>query len=411
MLNKQLLFSQINNELMMISPEFNHTSLVNELNRIEASEDKSFLYTPESMLAEGKAYRVREGGVAEIPIHGYLAHRDNGHIPNLYTGYDYITNLINAAVEDDSVQQIVLDVNSPGGMVNGAFEAADVIREARDKKPITAIVDSSAYSAAYLLSSAATEIFAPKAGGVGSIGVVTMHVDYSKALEDQGIKVTMLYAGKHKVDGNPYAELTAGAKSRIETRLNQSYMLFVNTVASNRGLDTDTVIATEAGVYQGNDAQRYGLIDAVKSPKSAFAVVAGKLDKLKGGIQMSVEQVEAANVEVAVTEQIESAKQEAVVNEQKRIQAILDCDEASGRTNLAKHLAFNSRMSVEEAKSLLAVSAKEATKTEAKSNLFEDAMNASENPNVGAGNEMASDEPVDVVASIVASWKKQTGRN
>ena len=408
MLSKQMFVNQVNNELLMLHPEYHPSALLSELARIEASDGEMSVYTKDSMFADGKPYRMYDKGIAVIPIHGYLAHRVDSHVPNTYTGYNYISNMVNAAAEDPEVHSIVLDVNSPGGMVNGAFETADVIRAARDKKPVTAIVDSSAYSAAYLLSSASTSIHAPKSGGVGSVGVVTMHVDMSQMLENDGIKVTMLYAGKYKVDGNPYEKLSEGARSRIETRLSQSYNLFVNTVAENRGIDPDVIIGTEAGIFQGEDAKTHHLIDAVNSPSVAFAVVAGELDNLKGGIQMSVEQVEATTPEVAPVD-VESAKSEARSAEQSRIKGILTCDEAEGRNDLANHIAFNTDMNVEDAQKLLSASPKKEEAKVSPVNAFENAMNNSDNPNVGSDDSVSSEE-VDVVASITSDWKRFTGR-
>jgi signal peptide peptidase SppA len=408
MLSKQMFVNQMNNELLMLHPEYHPSALISELTKIEASEGEMSVYTKDSMFGDSKPYRMHDRGIAVIPIHGYLAHRVDSHRPNTYTGYNYITNLVNAAVDDPEVRSIVLDVNSPGGMVNGAFETADVIRAAREKKPITAIVDSSAYSAAYLLSSAATSIHAPKSGGVGSIGVVTMHVDVSQMLEDEGIKVTMLYAGKYKVDGNPYEKLSEGARSRIETRLSQSYNLFVNTVAENRGIDPDVIIGTEAGIFQGEDAKTHHLIDAVNSPNVAFAVVAGELDKL-GGIHMSeVESIEATTPEVA-TMDVESLKNEARSSEQSRIKGILTCEEAEGRQELANHIAFDTDMSVEAAQKLLGVSAKKSETGTQSASAFEIAMNNSDNPNVGSDDSLSSEE-MDVVASITSDWKRATGR-
>jgi signal peptide peptidase SppA len=342
-------------------------------------------------------------------VHGYLAHRDEGHIPGMYTGYDYITNLVDAALADDDVHGIVLDVDSPGGMVNGAFEASDAIRAAAQIKPVRAIVDASAYSAAYLLASAATDIVVPRTGGVGSIGVVTMHVDMSKYLEDQGFKVTMLYAGDQKVDGNPYEPLTADVKSRIESRLNQSYNLFVNTVADNRGMETDAVVSTQAGVFQGEAGKQIGLVDAVMPPSAAFTAFAQELVK-RTGVNMSNEN---KSVEMAASEQTVDAAVEAKASERQRISAILGSDEAKGREAMANHLAFSTDMNVDAAIGMLKVAPKqEAPKasTEAAGTSFVDVMNNTEHPAVGS-DDMAESGELDVVASIVSDYKRFTGRN
>jgi signal peptide peptidase SppA len=405
MLTKQNFFSQVDKEPLFLNPEYEASGLLMALTRHQITQDASSIFTPATMLAEGKPYRMR-GHMATIPIHGYLAHRDNGHIPGLYTGYDYITNLLSEALADEDVAGIALDVNSPGGMVNGAFEAAEAIHEANKIKPVTAVVDASAYSAAYLLSSAAGKIVAPRTGGVGSIGVVTMHVDLSKALEEAGIKVTMLYAGDYKVDGNPYESLNDGAKSRIEGRLQQSYNLFVNTVANYRGLESDAVVATKAGLFQGDGALQIRLIDAVMPPRAAFTAFAQDLVTL--GDSLMANEKQEATAEVANEQSTETVKNEAYATERARIAGILECEESGGRTALAKHLAFNTDMSVESAVKLLSVSPKETAQT-SESNAFMDVMNNSEHPNVGA-EEMSGSEDLDVVSSIVSNYKNYTGR-
>jgi signal peptide peptidase SppA len=407
LLSKQTFAHQLDQEPLFLSPDFRPAGLILALTRAEMQDQEAY-FTPDTKFAEGRSYRMR-GNIAVIPVHGYLAHRDEGHIPGMYTGYDYITNLVDAALADDDVHGIVLDVDSPGGMVNGAFEASDAIRAAAQIKPVRAIVDASAYSAAYLLASAATDIVVPRTGGVGSIGVVTMHVDMSKYLEDQGFKVTMLYAGDQKVDGNPYEPLTADVKSRIESRLNQSYNLFVNTVADNRGMETDAVVSTQAGVFQGEAGKQIGLVDAVMPPSAAFTAFAQELVK-RTGVNMSNEN---KSVEMAASEQTVDAAVEAKASERQRISAILGSDEAKGREAMANHLAFSTDMNVDAAIGMLKVAPKqEAPKasTEAAGTSFVDVMNNTEHPAVGS-DDMAESGELDVVASIVSDYKRFTGRN
>lgn len=401
-LSKHALLTQLGNEIHFLSPDFHLSGLLYEITKQDLSFDESSLMTVDSMLLEGKPYRVVDG-MAIIPVHGYLSHRDSFHIPNYFTGYRYIDALLTEAMSDTSVKGVVLDVNSPGGTVAGAFETTAVIRDVASVKPVAAIVDSSSYSAGYLLSSAASKIYVPEAGGVGSIGVVTMHVDVSKALDDYGFKVTMLYAGDYKVDGNPYEPLSEGARQRIQSRLEQSYDMFVSTVAMNRGLAANVVKDTNAGLFQGASAVSVGLADAVMSPSEAYAAFIGQISNKSEVKIMAAEQVQVATAQA--TEQ--PSYTEVMASERTRINTILKCDEAEGRSDLANYIAFETSMSVEEAKKMLAVSP--VAVAAADSNPFLDAMNNGENPGIGAeGGDL--DTGMTTSQQIVADWKKETGR-
>jgi len=347
--------------------------------------------------AEDKRFSVVEPvkgvNLAVIPVHGYLAHRVDAAVGGWFTGYSFIERAIAQAESDPNIQGIVLDVNSGGGMVNGAFEAADVVANA--SKPVWAIVDSSAYSAAYLLASQADKIIVSKTGGVGSIGVVTMHVDMSKALDEAGYKVTMLYAGAAKVDGNPYEALGEGAKQRIMDRLEVSYGLFVEAVSSGRNMNTDAVRATEAALFQGDKALEVGLVDTVMSPSEAYTVFANELlNTNNGGFSMSVE------AQTAVTGA-------TATEERTRIQSILTHAEAEGRGDLANHLAFNTDMSADTAVAILTASPK-AVEASVVTNGFAAAMDASAHPEVTEA-EVSEPEAVDPSKSILASFSAATG--
>ena len=133
-------------------------------------------------------------------------------------------------------------------MVAGCFELAAEIRASRDLKPSVAVVDAACYSACYALASSASKIVCTPSGGVGSIGVVAMHVDYSKMFQEAGVKVTFIHSGDHKVDGNPYEPLPASVKDDIQKSVDSTRTEFVALVATNKGLDTKVVFDTEAPI-------------------------------------------------------------------------------------------------------------------------------------------------------------------
>ncbi len=313
----------------------------------------------------GKSF-IFAGGMAVIPIYGALVHRDNWC--SVYgTGYDYISSRLSAAIGDDDVQAVILDVNSFGGQVAGNFELASHIAELRERKPIYAIVDANSLSGGYSLSTAATKIFATPSAQVGSIGVMMMHISYEKALATAGIKPTMIYAGEHKVDGNPYEDLPADVRKALEQACQRSYDQFVSLVASNRNIDPEVVRGTQARVMDADEAKSLGLIDEVMAPRAAYAAI---IAELKSGSTQTKEAKSMSNDtpvqnagsgEGDTARQIAAAKAEGVKEAQTRISSILSCEAAKGKSKLASHIAFNTNLSAEEATALLQASAPETT--------------------------------------------------
>ena len=218
-------------------------------------------------------------GVAVIPVQGTLVHRLGTLRPESgMTGYDGIRQNFLTALADDAVRAIVLDIDSPGGEVSGAFDMADAIYRARGTKPIWAILSENAYSAAYALASAANVITVPRTGGTGSIGVVWMHVDFSKALTGAGLAVTFVTWGARKLDGYPELPLSPEARERAQADIDATGELFAATVARNRGLAVDSVRAMQAGTFAGAQGVTVGLADAVQAPDEAFASLLEYLD-------------------------------------------------------------------------------------------------------------------------------------
>lgn len=353
-----------------------------------------------------KPYNVTDDGILMIPVRGVLMHNFPYAWGNYATGYYYIQKAIERGLEDANVRGIALICNSPGGMVAGCFETVDKIYAHRGEKPIRAFAHEAAYSAAYAIASVADSIVVSKTGGVGSIGVVTLHVDWSKWNEEMGLKYTFIFAGKHKVDGNPEEPLSADAKERIQARIDELYDVFVSSVARNRGMEEKVVRDTEALTYTASQAVSIGLADAIGPLDDAVAQFSADLSTLNTGEQaMSNKTDNTAVVEQAVHEQaVAAAKAEGVAEgaaaATARIGAILGSEEAKGRQDLANHFAFKTSMSAEDAVAALAVSPKaeaegtrdQAQGTEATGGF--DAAMSQDNPNVGgeAAGGGASDE-------------------
>lgn len=179
------------------------------------------------------------GVIAVIPVWGVVSHRAH-MVADICgpggTSTEKLQQTIRGAVNDPNVRAIVLDIDSPGGSVFGVQEVAAEIFAARDAKPILASANSLAASAAYWIATAASEVHVTPSGEVGSIGVFATHVDKSKSQELQGLKTTLISAGKYKTEGNSLGPLDEEAMSAIQSRVNDYYDAFVKDVARFRGV-------------------------------------------------------------------------------------------------------------------------------------------------------------------------------
>jgi capsid assembly protease len=146
------------------------------------------------------------------------------------------------AIGDPDSRAVVIDVNSPGGLVDMVPEAAAELRGMRDAgKPIVAVANVMAASAAYWLASQAHEIIVTPSGEVGSVGVYSVHRDMSAAMERMGVRHTLVKAGAHKVDGNPFEPLNEDAEQNMQQDVDDFYEMFVNDVALGRGVDVPSL--------------------------------------------------------------------------------------------------------------------------------------------------------------------------
>ena len=217
-------------------------------------------------------------GVAVIPVCGTLVQRTGTLRPySGMSGYDGIRQNFLTALADPAVEAIVLDVDSPGGEVAGCFDLVDTIYSARGMKPIWSVLNEHAYSAAYAIASAADRITVPRTGGTGSVGVICMHVDMSKALDKAGLSVTIIQYGARKADGQEIAPLSKEALARFQADIDTMGDLFVSTVARNRGLSAATVRDTQASTFLGARGVEIGFADAVMAPDEAFRSLLAEL--------------------------------------------------------------------------------------------------------------------------------------
>ena len=189
--------------------------------------------------------------IAVLPLYGVITQR--GNMVDDFSGPGSVStqlfgSALREALADPAVGSILIDIDSPGGSVYGISELADEISAAKSQKPVVAIANSLAASAAYWLGAQASELYVTPGGEVGSIGVWQAHFDYSQAMAAEGVTPTLISAGKFKVEGNPYAPLDEEAKAFLQSRTDDYYATFTKAIAKGRGVPISQV---REGMGQG----------------------------------------------------------------------------------------------------------------------------------------------------------------
>ena len=249
-----------------------------------AGEPSAFVWS------EPESYRT-DTGVQVIPVRGVMAKR-----MNLFAAIsggmstEKIGKQIQDAVLDNSVRGILLDIDSPGGAVDGSFALAESVFQARGKKPIIAFADGVAASAAYLLASACDEIVLNEVGNAGSIGILMTHIDESGADKKKGLVRTTISAGSYKTIGDPHQPLDQKSIGYLQDRVDYIYGMFVDKVARNRGVTPKQALSMADGkVFIGQKALDVGLVDQIGERGDALSVtethirIANRFDPIRWG--------------------------------------------------------------------------------------------------------------------------------
>lgn len=222
---------------------------------------------------KGKVFDT-DGSVAVIPVEGELTKSWGLEPESGITGYDGIEQKLVAAQRDNDVRGIWMQIDSGGGDVAGLFPLVDLISKmsARNggRKPIYAMAGDYAYSAAYAIASACDKVFVPETGGVGSVGVITMHADMSEAYKQRGINVTIIRSGERKAKPNSMEPIEATDLARIQMQIDRIRDMFAERVARDRGIPKSRVLKTEAVDYMGEDAKAIGFADRVANEHQAW---------------------------------------------------------------------------------------------------------------------------------------------
>lgn len=403
------LFSRVFNTPLMIHPSKLDAIIAGIGPRwgIEA-QSANIIVSPEmSLVATGgdkkPGYQVI-GGVAVIEVFGVLAHRGGFQADSSYIlGYEEVSRALDAALNDASVNSILLILCTPGGEVSGAFELAQLIYDARSTKPIKSAISSMAASAGYLIASATSEIVITDTGISGSIGVVMRHADISKMTEAAGIVITHIYAGAQKIDGNQFEPLSAEVKARYQAEVDTLNNFFIKTTSEYRGIDAAKIRSYEAGTFTGQAAIAAGLADRIATPDQLLLEMQQSFSNSSRGVFMSTQDkpaADAAALEQSRLESYEAGKKDGAAAENARISAILNHEHAAGREAQAKVLALETSMSAEQAGKVLAVTTVAQAPAASADSPFARAMAGVKNPDVGAGGD--SDEEADSDAAETA---------
>ena len=393
------------------------------------------------------------GQTAVLPVTGPLF-----RYANLFTAisgatsYEVLARELGQALDNPAVQSIILDIDSPGGEVNGCAELANLIYQSRERKPIIAYCSGDAASGAYWIASSCERIVISETASLGSIGVVGI---YKRSNDAEQFEIVSSQSPFKRL--NPQDE---GDRARLQSRIDALAEIFISAVAKHRGLDPPTVKAQfgQGDLLIGAQAVTQGLADSIstlaqtlqelnnqQSCESSPATAQGflvsnfsskkeadmpdqhnrqpqpgttleasgsvdpkaslSLSTLKADhpqlIQALHEEWTQANAGAVHTQSIESGRQQ----ERERIAAILDSDPAEGRESLARHLAFATDMSVDMATAAMSAAPKQSASPVSQTSGFESAMAQMNNPAIEPADESALDD-ADNIAQRIARYSR-----
>lgn len=400
-----------------------------------------------------RGYQVIDG-VAVLNVSGALVHKTRMEADSsTLLGYNSIAADLQDAMDNPDVHALLQVWDSPGGEAQGAFEYASRALDLRGKKPFVAIADGMAASAGYLGASAADQIAITSTGYVGSIGVVMRHIDMSAALMAEGVRVSHIYAGSHKIDGNSFEPLSPAVRADFQSEVDSLYTTFIDSVSQARKVNPDALRATQAQTYRGQAAISAGLADRISTTDALISELAAQRARtypvgqskaranasttertqMQGNQpdgQSSVNPQPQANASPATapaaaaqpekptmttfTQSDLDAASATAMNagaqaERVRIATILDHPNASAQAALARQ-CISTGMSVEQSTAILGAVVAAPAAPAAQGNQFAAAMSAVGNPNVsGIEGKQSSGDPALEAEQLAASVLQTIG--
>lgn len=359
-----------------------------------AANDNDFWFSEEDWRARYRPYN-KKNGILYVPVQGVLVNNFPWTIGSWITGYEYIYQAIKRGRDDSDVKAIVLVIDSGGGMVSGNWDLVDYIFETRDIKPIRAVAAEHAYSAAYNIAAATSHITVARTGGVGSIGVIITHFEYSEYLKSAGIKVNTIRSKPGKAQGNSLEPLSEEARKKWKAEVDELHEQFVAMVARGRGMKEEAVDDTDAQTFMARQAVEIGLADAIGTLDDAVTALEATFSQ--EGEEPMAENKQAeheAAVAAARAEGVMEGEKTGAANAISRINAIIGSDAGKARPNAALNAALKTSMSADEATAFLASLPEEAKPDAAATTqpgagapagMFTAAMDGSTQPNIAAG--------------------------
>lgn len=417
------------------------------INVPEQPQPQAFAAPDSAAYQEGGYYL--DSGIAIIDMIGTMVHRGSWmDAESGITSYNAIARRFDRAMSDPNVNAILLNVDSPGGAVNGAFDLADKIYAARGVKPVEALAADTMASAAYLIPSAAERVHTTQTGQVGSIGVVMKHLDISKWNSGIGINPTYIYAGAHKIEGNPDEPLGKEVRARFQAEVDQLFNMFVVTVDRHTNLGDQNIENTQAAIYLGADAVDIGLVESVTTGEALLedlktkhgagrphfsstttlgsqtmtedskpeilaqeqggttkkAVNSNEKETLAGAEAGAETKTPTKGAEVEAGAEQSMGASQVIASERTRFAAIMNSDAAKGRSKQAVNLATKTDMSADDVIGMLGDMPLEA-KGPSK---LDTAMASTDKPNVGAEAEV--DGELSASDKILGSYRASTGK-
>ncbi len=352
-------------------------------------------------------YSVTErDGVAIIPVTGPLF-----RYANLFTmisgasSYELIARDFTTALENPQIKGIILDIDSPGGEVNGVSELSNMVFAARGKKPVVAYASGDAASGAYWIASAADEIVVSETSALGSIGVVGMYQGKS-GKSAEAVEIVSSQSPHKRLDPT-----TDDGRSRLQIRIDSMADVFIETIARNRNVSAENVQNHYGGgdVMIGAKAVSAGLADRIGSLEGLIAELSSpqKSPRTEGFFNAqnqppSTQEKKPMDIETLKKDHpdlVATLTREGASAEKKRLNDILCSEEAKGREKLAKEMALNTDIHAMEARQLLACAPVEEPKA---TTSFEKVMSSMPNPAITPASDDAVND-VDAVASRIAA--------
>jgi|JI8StandDraft_1071087.scaffolds.fasta_scaffold11324_2 ClpP class serine protease len=206
------------------------------------------------------------GVVAVIPVTGVIRPHNDAITRRMGgTALSVVVAEYIAAINNAQVKSIVFFFDTPGGSVAGLADASAVISANLDKKPTSGMIGTMCASAGYWLASGIPNLRASADSQVGSIGVYVMDVSVTRAWQEFGVDIDVVHFGERKVDGQPFAPLSAGRHDAFQQRVDEYGMAFVEHVAKGRKVTPEKVRAEfgDGDIFPGSKALTRGMIDAV----------------------------------------------------------------------------------------------------------------------------------------------------